>query len=200
MSRGRRAPRWLAVAALVAALAGCSSGGGTGHTSAAAAEKPWFAACDAGPTGGPSVAPTGGTSMPAISLPCFTGGRPVALAAPSGTPTVVNLWASWCAPCRTELPVFQRLSTAAPGRVRVLGVVTADTRSAALALAEDLHVTFPAVYDAEGRLSKALGRTALPITLFVDPGGRLTHVYNGTALDDASLAALVRRYLKVDVR
>ena len=83
-----------------------------------------------------------------ISLPCLTGGEDLELGR-IGRPAVINLWASWCGPCRTELPELQRFADAAGDRVVLLGVVTGDTRSAATSLAADLGVTFPSVFDAQ---------------------------------------------------
>ncbi|MGY0231258.1 TlpA disulfide reductase family protein [Longispora urticae] len=162
-----------ALMTLVAAAA-CSSPAGPGEP--AAQEETWFAAC----------APATGAGM---ELPCFTGGAASTVTGPA----VVNLWASWCAPCRQELPAFQRLAD--KDQVRVLGVVTLDDRARALDTAKDLKITFPMLYDSAGRLQKSVGRSLLPITLFVAADGRVTHTYTGPALDDAALGALVEEHL-----
>jgi thiol-disulfide isomerase/thioredoxin len=114
---------------------------------------------------------------------------------------VVNLWASWCDPCRKELPAFERLAQRTAGRLTVLGVVTKDSRSAAASLAEDLGVTFPAVFDADGKLSvelvtRGLATSALPVTLFVKDGA-VAYAYQGAALDQATLDKLVADKLGV---
>jgi hypothetical protein len=64
--------------------------------------------------------------LPDIALPCLGGGRDVNLAGLRG-PMVVNLWASWCEPCREELPVLQEYAERARRQVRVLGVDFEDT-------------------------------------------------------------------------
>ncbi|WP_412540910.1 TlpA disulfide reductase family protein [Longispora sp. K20-0274] len=156
---------------LVALLAACSS-----PAAPAPAEEKWFAGC----------APAAGTGM---ELPCFTGGAATSVTGPA----VVNLWASWCAPCRQELPAFQRLAES--GKVTVLGVVTLDDRGRALDTAKDLGVRFPTLYDSAGRLQKSVGKSLLPVTLFVDAQGRVTHTYTGPALDDAALGTLVKEHL-----
>jgi thiol-disulfide isomerase/thioredoxin len=112
---------------------------------------------------------------------------------------LINLWASWCAPCREELPAFQRLATRAGDRMHVLGVVSSDDRAAAQSLAEELGVTFPAVYDRQSALRTRLAKAGLPVTVFVDAGGRISHVYNSRPLDDGALARLVERYIAVEV-
>jgi thiol-disulfide isomerase/thioredoxin len=138
--------------------------------------------------------------LPAITLPCFSGGGvPVALAGLRG-PAVVNLWASWCHPCRSELPVLQRYAERAAGRVHVVGVVTEDPapeRPASLAL--DLGLTFPSLFDPAGELQAALGRAALPITLFVDGAGTVRAVHLAGALDDAELERQVEQHLGVSL-
>jgi hypothetical protein len=76
----------------------------------------------------------------------------------------------------------------------VLGVATDDRRAASLALAADLGITFPALYDATGEFRRARGVAALPLTLFVDAHGEVTG-YSGPALTDDSLGALVTQRL-----
>ncbi len=79
--------------------------------------------------GGTAATPGGaGTPLPATALNCLDGSGPVRLAE-LGRPAVVNLWASWCEPCRAELPAIQ--AYAATGAVTVIGVDTADTTDAA---------------------------------------------------------------------
>jgi thiol-disulfide isomerase/thioredoxin len=100
-------------AVLAAALAGC-----TAEAQPPAAPASPFADCA-------ELTPTAGSTgkLPDLTLPCFTGGRPVGLADLRG-PAVINLWASWCGPCRTELPAMQRLADQAGDRLRVVGVDT----------------------------------------------------------------------------
>jgi len=129
----------------------------------------------------------GAAKLPEISVPCFTGGQPVKVDRLRG-PLVVNFFASWCAPCREELPCFQRLADS--GRVPVLGVATDDRRSAALSLAIDLGLRFPTLFDAGGEFRRARGEAALPLTLFIDERGEVTS-YSGPALTDEALGKLV---------
>jgi thiol-disulfide isomerase/thioredoxin len=202
------------VAGLVAGLAaagGCADGGGdrpAGGPALAELSSP-LAACDqlAEPPGGagPSAEPTGGAGppggagpdpLPELSLPCLTGGEPFRLADLRG-PAVVNLWASWCLPCREELPELQRYADQQAGRVHVLGVVTEDDPERAAALATDLRLRFPAVADREGRLRAALAAIGLPVTLLVDSAGRVRHVHRTGALDEPAVARLARDHLGV---
>jgi thiol-disulfide isomerase/thioredoxin len=145
------------------------------------------------------LATPGSFPLPDLILPCLDGGHPVRLTGIGG-PMVVNLWASWCAPCRKELPALQSYAARAGDRVRVLGVATNDTASAARSFAADAHLTFPMLADEQGRLLAAVGRTALPVTIFVDAAGRVTHLYNAQALDEPALERLIENHLGVVVR
>jgi thiol-disulfide isomerase/thioredoxin len=136
--------------------------------------------------------------LPEVGLPCFDRGRIVYVGQLRG-PAVVNLWASWCAPCRTELPAFQQYARRAAGLVTVVGVNTLDTRDAAASVVEDMGLTFPMLVDNRGTLLTALGKTALPVTVFVDRAGRVAYVYQDRALDDDSLDRLVEQHLGVAV-
>lgn len=135
----------------------------------------------------------GQAELPEVSLPCFAGGESVQMRQLRG-PAVVNFWASWCEPCRAELPAFQRLSEL--NRVSVVGVATDDRRESAIALADDLGLKIPTLFDSSGELRRALGEPNLPLTLFIDSSGKVTK-YVGPALTDEKLAELVRERLGV---
>ncbi|MEH0934420.1 TlpA family protein disulfide reductase [Micromonospora psammae] len=189
------------------AVAGCTATEqGAPPPSATRAERPSpFADCATltsapAATGAATSASTGdaGARLPELSLSCFTGGAPVALRDVRG-PLVVNLWASWCAPCRQELPAFQRLSERSAGKLQVLGVNNRDSRGGAQSIGEDFGVRFPMLFDQGGALQRELKRNAMPLTLLVDAGGRIRHVDSSGALDDARLTELVRRHLGVEV-
>jgi thiol-disulfide isomerase/thioredoxin len=179
---------------LLLAVAGC--GGGPrpvqgGQSGAALCVPPGEASVAAAPS-------RAAQPVPDLTLPCFRPGTATRIAH-LGVPAVINLWASWCGPCRQELPAFQRYADRAGDRVRVVGVNTSDRRDAAESLADELRLRFPMLSDQDGSLLAAVGRTALPVTLFVDAAGGLAFLYNATALDEASLARLVEQHLGVVV-
>jgi thiol-disulfide isomerase/thioredoxin len=182
---------------VVLAVAGC---GGSDEAPPTPEPPALFADCTALTSPPPAAAPVAlageGKALPEVALPCFSGGQDVTVSAIRG-PAVVNLWGSWCPPCREELPAFQRFADRAAGKVTVVGVDTRDSRSAASGLAADLGLTYPNLFDPDERLRAKLGVSALPATLFVDRDGRLRHLYNSTALDDATLATLAAKHLGV---
>ncbi|KAB1904750.1 TlpA family protein disulfide reductase [Micromonospora sp. AMSO1212t] len=147
-----------------------------------------------------SPAPVGkaGDQLPDLTLNCFTGGTPVSLRDVKG-PAVINVWASWCPPCRKELPAFQRLSERADGRFQVIGVNSRDSRGGAQSIGEDYGVDFPMLLDQGDAFQRALERNAFPLTVLVDADGRIRHTDATGALDDARLAALLQRHLGVRV-
>ncbi|MFI5932442.1 TlpA disulfide reductase family protein [Actinoplanes sp. NPDC051494] len=153
----------------------------------------------AGPSGAalspapPSTAP----DIPDLSLPCFTGGAAVRTTDLRG-PAVINLWGSWCGPCREELPIMQELADATTGRLRVLGVDTRDSRDAGASFAADHGVSIPTLYDPEQKLLAGLGKATLPVTVFLDADGK-RFVYTGQALDKPTLGPLVRTHTGVTV-
>jgi thiol-disulfide isomerase/thioredoxin len=163
---------------------------------AALTSPPARSAAAAGTGTAPSSTSSGGAALPHLELPCFTGNQTVDIGQIRG-PALINLWASWCLPCREELPVFQRLAGRAGDRIHVIGVVSKDDRGAAQSLAGDLRVTFPALYDRQAALLGQVKKVGLPVTVFVGARGQISYIYNSAPLDDAALARLVERYLGV---
>lgn len=109
-----------------------------------------------------------------------------------GTPVVVNLWASWCEPCKVEMP---RLASAAgrhPG-VQFLGVDTLDAREGAESFIAEFAVPFPSLFDPEGAIRLELEGFGLPVTVFFDADGEQVAKVEGelsqSALDE-HLAAI----------
>ena len=87
-------------------------------------------------------------------------------------PMVINLWASWCAPCRKELPTYQAFAEKYAGKVDVLGIDFQETRlDAARDLARETGVEYPLVTDPDGKM-RAVG---LPKVILLDATGRVAH-------------------------
>jgi cytochrome c biogenesis protein CcmG/thiol:disulfide interchange protein DsbE len=124
-------------------------------------------------------------------------GKALSLAGYKGKVVVVNFWASWCGPCRTELPVIQALATRAAGKLTVLGVDTGDRREAGASFAAAKQVTMPTLFDSDQTLFNALAGQGLPMTVFVDQTGRRT-IYR-LPLTDKTLPSQVREHTGVTV-
>jgi len=140
--------------------------------------------------------PPQGDPLPQLTLPCFTGGTPVALSK-LGKPAVINLWASYCEPCRTELPQLQAFADEKSDQIQVLGVVTFDNWSRAAYAGADFGVRFPAVFDPDRQLLRALGRNILPVTLFVGADGSIRAIDTSGALTLEKLRGLARDHLGI---
>jgi len=119
----------------------------------------------------------------------------VQLRALRGYPVVVNMWASWCGPCRRELPLFQREALARGRTVAFLGVDVTDDRGDALELLERIPMPYPSFADPRSNI--ATGRfkaRVFPTTAFFDAQGRRTILKQGEFASRAQLAEAIDRY------
>ena len=127
--------------------------------------------------GSPARAPA--TEAPPIDLPALTGEGRVSLASLRGRPVVVNLFASWCAPCRKELPAFREVSEELENKVAFLGVNHQDTRKGGQDMVAEFGIGYPAGYDPDGRVALDYALIGMPSTLFVSADGRLLKTHTG---------------------
>jgi len=154
-----------------------SAAGDVGTASASDAElAPLRAAAGLPPCPGPTGAAPAGP-LAAVTVPCLGAEGQVDLGrALAGRPALLNVWASWCAPCRTELPAVAAYA-ARPGAVAVLGVDVRDDPRAALALLDQLDVRLPMVTDPDDVLRGALGiPPGLPMSYLVRADGSVARV------------------------
>lgn len=127
----------------------------------------------------------GPARLPEIELPGLDEGEPLRLAEIDGV-SVINLWATWCAPCRRELPDFEQVHLEMIGEVRFIGVNLGDRAADAAAFIAEVGVSFEQYLDADGSLNERLGTATLPVTVITDPQGRISLVHSGP-MDAAEL-------------
>lgn len=111
-----------------------------------------------------------------------------------GHPIVVNIWGSWCTPCREEFPIFQRVAVKMGKTVAFLGVGRQDSEEAAGGFLADNPLTYPTYMDFDGRKSSGLGAVATPSTIFYTPDGEREFIHQGVYETDADLIRDIERY------
>jgi len=97
-----------------------------------------------------------------------------------GLPLIINVWASWCGPCRMEMGSLERLSRRYGGkRFRVIGISTDDYVDPAKGYVRDTQVSFDNFIDSKLAMENMLGADRIPLTLLVDAKGRVLGKYYG---------------------
>jgi thiol-disulfide isomerase/thioredoxin len=109
-------------------------------------------------------------------------------------PMVINLWASWCTPCRAEMPAFDRVATELGDQVAIVGVTDELDRDAALEAATEIGVSYPLRYDETQALMTELDVTGLPASVFVDADGNVVGRHLGALTEDELLAEIEERH------
>jgi thiol-disulfide isomerase/thioredoxin len=138
--------------------------------------------------------------LPDVTLPCLGVGPAVRLAGLRGTPTVVNVWASWCGPCREELALVADLAGASGTGLRVIGIDATDDPPSALSLLADAGAHYPSVRDDAGATKAALRwGPGLPVTYLVDADGRIAYEHHGAITSAEQLRTLLADHLGVAV-
>lgn len=117
--------------------------------------------------------PSTGYAAVDFTLPDLAG-NPVTLGDLRGKIVFLNLWATWCAPCRAEMPSMQRLYDRFKGRDFAMLAVSEDTdEDAVAAFVTELNLTFPILLDSGNRLPARFGVTGYPETFVIDRDGRV---------------------------
>ncbi len=151
--------------------------------------------------------PIAGSSAPpnpqvGFTAPGFTldslAGQPMTLSDLRGKVVVLNLWASWCPPCRAEMPamnnVYQKLRD--QGLI-VLGVNTTfqDDETGARAAVRDWGLTFPIVFDRDGATSRQYHVQAMPTTFFIGRDGVIRDIVFGGPMSEALIASKIEKLI-----
>jgi len=126
----------------------------------------------------------------AVSLEEFEG----ILVGLRGKPVVVNIWGSWCAPCRTEMPLLQAAADSYKSEAVVLGVSSRDNPDSARDFLLDANITYPNVSDGTGQIARALDVNTFPTTYVFDAQGDLVARVNG-GITEQRIAGLLGEVL-----
>ena len=132
--------------------------------------------------------PVEGQPVPAFSLSAPDGAS-MSSEALSGRALAINFWASWCGPCRHEIPLLVERQAELPEDLLILAVNVRESESKIVEFAAEVGLELPIVLDPDGEVSDLFSARGLPTTVFVDPQGNLTATWQGV-LDRAKLVQL----------
>ncbi|MDJ0769059.1 MAG: TlpA disulfide reductase family protein [Ilumatobacter sp.] len=171
-ARRRRRSLLFAASALVLAACGSSDGGGD-----------------------PSADGDGGERLPDVAIEELATGEPGSLADIEG-PAVVNLWATWCAPCRAEIPDFESVHRARGDEVRFVGINIGEGSDRALDFLDEVGASYDQFLDPEGFVVTELRTTTMPVTIVLDADGAISKRHLGP-LDQGGLNDAIDEALAV---
>lgn len=186
------------VIAVVVSLAGCSASPSEPIVNPAAVKARQAAGIADCPTP-TSSSPQPSNGLPELTLPCLGGDVQVSLATLAGSmPLLINVWATWCGPCRTEAPFLAAVSADLGGQVQFIGIDHVDPDPLdAIAFAQEAGWTYPQLADPDGEGAQALGVVGIPQTLFVARDGTVVYRHRGAFDDETELRDLIASHLGV---
>lgn len=161
----------------------------------------WIWASRADPkmtTGGEIPAPIQGFQAPDFELNTLQGGSEQ-LSALRGKPVLVSLWASWCPPCKAEMPAFEKVYRQYADQgftVLAVNASNQDNLADAQAFVKANGLTFPILLDTQGRVSQLYDLRSLPTSFFIGRDGIIREVVVGGPISEAGLQIRVERLLK----
>lgn len=112
----------------------------------------------------------------------------------SDNPVVLNVWASWCIPCRSEAPLLSAAHETFGDDVSFVGIDIEDTQDAARAFISEYGLAFDNYFDRSGTVRSTLGGVGVPITYFFAPGGELVYQHSGV-IDERTLSLQIDEIL-----
>ena len=136
------------------------------------------------------------TTLPSFSFPA-PDGEVMDSSAWDGKVRVVNFWATWCPPCREEMPSMERLYSVLPkDRFKMLAILSNDKPELADSFAAKLGITLPILHDLAGTVGPKYGLTGLPETFIVDKQGVLREKFIGPAQwDSPQFVQMIMKYI-----
>jgi peroxiredoxin len=144
-----------------------------------------------------SAAANPGAPAPDFTLAARDGGK-VSLAELKGQVVMINFWATWCGPCRQEMPLFAQLqSKYEPLGFTLLAVNVEPDSAAAVNWLKGMPITFPVLFDTDSAVAGRFGVEGMPSTVFVDRQGQVRYVHRGYKPgDEAKYADMIRSLVK----
>jgi peroxiredoxin len=138
-----------------------------------------------------------GAPAPDFTLAARDGGK-VSLAELKGQVVMINFWATWCGPCRQEMPLFAQLqSKYEPLGFTLLAVNVEPDSAAAVNWLKGMPITFPVLFDTDSAVAGRFGVEGMPSTVFVDRQGQVRYVHRGYKPgDEAKYADMIRSLVK----
>jgi thiol-disulfide isomerase/thioredoxin len=131
-------------------------------------------------------------------LNCLVGTEKISVESLRG-PLIVNVWGSWCGPCKQEMPYFVDFHHQANGKVQLLGIAVEEAKAQD---SKDFIVangmTWPNLFDAKGVTRKNFGM-GVPVTWFIDEQGSVVYKHIGVVKSTKELIELTTKYLKVEI-
>lgn len=139
--------------------------------------------------------PAVGGRAPTFSLPSASGSE-ISLADLAGQPVVINFWATWCLPCRAEMPELEAAYRAHESDgLAVLAINLGESREEIVPFGRELGLSFPLLLDPLGQTTAEYGVRGLPTTFFLDRSGQISHIHHG-ALSSRSLEEQLQRIVR----
>ena len=137
-----------------------------------------------------------GTTENSVVLDCLDGGIGASIDSIKG-PAIINVWGSWCGPCKEEMPILRSFYEKAQDKVLLIGV---DVEEASIAdgrrFVEDNGITWPNLFDTDGK-SRAYFGMGVPVTWFIAPDGSVAYKHIGVLKNEIELISLTSKYLGV---
>jgi peroxiredoxin len=138
-----------------------------------------------------------GAATPGFTLPARAGGT-LSLDQLKGQVVMVNFWATWCGPCRQEMPLLEQIQQKyEPLGFTVVGINVEPDSAAAQAWLTGVGVTFPILFDRENTVAAAFGVEGMPSTVFIDRNGAVRYVHRGYKPgDESKYSDMIRSLVK----
>jgi thiol-disulfide isomerase/thioredoxin len=131
-------------------------------------------------------------------LNCLSGTKKISVESLRG-PLIVNVWGSWCGPCKQEMPYFVDFHHQANGKVKLLGIAVEEAKAQdSKDFIISYGITWPNLYDAKG-ITRAIFGMGVPVTWFIDEQGTVVYKHIGVVKSTEELIELTAKYLKVAI-